>query len=621
MSIVPKPASFVPNPGTFHLSAESSIKCIERCSITRVAKQLQIGLTQKCGIDVGMASDGTISLLIDEKTGDDESYRIEISTDRIELIGGGEAGAFYAAQTLIQLFSQGTTITCQTIVDRPRFRWRAFMLDSCRHFQSVERVKHHLDMMALFKLNTFHWHLTEDEAWRIEIKRYPKLTEVGSKRNPDEPDATGYYTRDQLREIVAYAAERHINIVPEVEVPAHTTAAMAAYPELTCEGIPIPIEGVGLKTFTQHKGRCIYCASKEESFRFIENVLDEVMDIFPSEVIHIGGDERPDGIWSKCPLCSAMMKEKGFETESALQHWFMEKVNAYVLSKGRRSMAWAPTLDHGVPEGQIVHDWFYGHVAEAVKQGHEVVNSKDYFTYLDYPNYPGRQKPDWMGDLPVERVYEFDSVTEGVPADKEDLVLGGECSLWTEFIEDDDFDEAVYPRMMVFAETVWSSREGRNWPEMAERLTAFEPWMNKMGIEYAKPVGTKPVQTKQNAKVETTMKPFGSYLPECAFDGKFTRSFWSEEPPKEGDTLTITFERPFKCSEIRIYTGSENAPGDTLDEGTVQISENGQTFFSGGKAAGRQSNVSLGEKSLMAIRLVVDTDQKGRLAIQEIVVD
>ncbi len=619
--VIPKPKSVVFEPGEFVLKAGLLSINTEIFAFAHEAEMLKQALADRCGIEMSSANGSEIVFRQNESVLGKEAYRIEVDEDQILVEASGYAGAFYATQTLVQLFAQGKTIPCQTIVDRPRFRWRAFMLDACRHFQSVEHVKRHLDMMALFKLNTLHWHLTEDEAWRIEIKRYPKLTEVGSKRNPDEPDATGYYTQDQLREIVAYAAERHINIVPEVEVPAHTTAAMAAYPELTCEGIPIPIEGVGLRTFTQHKGRCIYCASKEESFRFIENVLDEVMDIFPSEVIHIGGDERPDGIWSKCPRCSAMMKEKGFETESALQHWFMEKVNAYVLSKGRRSMAWTPTLDHGVPEGQIVHDWFYGHVAEAVKQGHEVVNSKDYFTYLDYPNYPGRQKPDWMGDLPVERVYEFDPVSDGVPADKEDLVLGGECSLWTEFIEDDDFDEAVYPRMMVFAETVWSPKEGRDWPEMAERLTAFEPWMNKMGIEYAKPVGTKPVQTKKNAKVETTMKPFGSYLPECAFDGKFTRSFWSEKPPKEGDTLTITFERPLKCSEIRIYTGSENAPGDTLDEGTVQISANGQIFFSVGKAAGRQSSVNLGEKPLMAIRLVVDTDQKGRLAIQEIVVD
>jgi len=619
--LIPKPKSVQFKPGSFAPKAGSSAISTESPNFDNEAQLLKQALAERCGIDMSLAKDGQIVFLRDESVQGKEAYRIDVAEDQILVKASGNEGAFYAGQTLLQLFAQGNTIPCMAIEDCPRFKWRAFMLDSCRHFQSVERVKRHLDMMALFKLNTLHWHLTEEEAWRIEIKRYPKLTEVGSKRNPDEPDAAGFYTQEQLREIVAYAKERHINIVPEVEVPAHTTAAMAAYPELTCEGIPIPIEGVGLKTFTQHKGRCIYCASKEESFRFIENVLEEVIDIFPSEVIHIGGDERPDGIWSKCPLCSALMKEKGFETESALQHWFMEKVNGYVLSKGRRSMAWTPTLDYGVPEGQIVHDWFYGHVAEAVKQGHEVVNSKDYFTYLDYPNFPGRQKPDWMGDLPVERVYEFDPITEGVPEDKEYLVLGGECSLWTEFIEDDDFDEAVYPRMLVFAETVWSPKEDRDWTDMEMRLTAFEPWMNKMGIEYAQPVGTKPVLTKQDSNVETTMKPFGSYLPECAFDGKFSRSFWSKEPPVKGDTLTIRLSSPILSSQIRVYTGSENAPDHTLEAGTVQISEDGLTFVSVGAVAGRHSIVNLGEKQILAIRLVVDTVHTTRLAIQEIVID
>lgn len=621
--LIPKPVSTVLTHGSFCLTNNCSLVGDGDPSVQRVARLLRQNLAQKCGIALSESSDpsgGTIRLSYNSAVKGSEAYRIEIDKNSINIQASCEAGLFYAVQTLTQIFSQGRSVPCQIIEDKPRFTWRAFMLDSCRHFQSVDRIKRHLDIMALFKLNTLHWHLTEDEAWRIEIKRYPLLTEIGAKRHPDEPDASGYYSQDQLREIVAYAKERNIAIVPEIEVPAHTTAAMVAYPELTCDGTPIPIEGVGLKTFTQHKGRCIYCAGKEESFRFIENVLDEVMDIFPSEVIHIGGDERPDGIWSRCPRCSALMKANGFESESALQHWFMERVNAYVLSRGRRSMAWTPTLDYGVPERQIVHDWFYGHVAKAVSQGHEAVNSKDRYTYLDYPNFPGRQKPDWMPDLPVERVYEFDPINDDVPKDKEHLVLGGECSLWTEFIEDDDFDEAVYPRMMVFAETVWLKKEGRSWPDMEARLKAFEPWMNALGIEYAKPVGSKPVRTKGNATVETTMTPHGSYLPECAFDGKFVRSFWSEEPPRIGDTLTITLREPIKACQIRVHTGSENAPNDMLLSGTVEISTDGLNFRTVGKASGAQSQIEFEPAEVRAVRLTVDANQETRLAVRELVI-
>lgn len=621
--LIPKPFRVSYTNGSFALGPGSRIVA-EAEAAAPAARALQVGLAMRCGFELPIAQEaapGAIRLRFDPAVQGDEAYRLRIAEQGAEAAASHPAGLFYAVQTLTQLFAFGPTVPCRTIEDRPRFKWRGFMLDSCRHFQSVERVKRCLDLMALFKLNVLHWHLTEDEGWRIEIKRYPRLTEVGAFRNPDEPDASGFYTQEQLREIVAYARERHITVVPEVEVPAHTTAAMAAYPELTCDNEPIPIAGVGLKTFTQHKGRCIYCAGKEESFAFIANVLDEVMQIFPSEVIHIGGDERPDGIWSRCPRCSALMRQLGLESESALQHWFMKRVNAHVLSRGRRSMAWTPTLEHGVPERQIVHDWFYGHVAEAVRMGCEAVNSKDRFTYFDYPNFPGRQKPDWMPDLPAERVYEFDPIPEGVPADQAHRVLGAECSLWTEYIEDDDFDEALFPRMMVFAETVWSPKEARDWPDMEARLKAFEPWMNRLGVEYAKPVGSRPVRTKRNAAVETTMRPHGPYLPECAFDGKFVRSFWSAEPPKVGDALTVRFPEPLRAREVRVYTGSENAPDDVLDSGCIEVSQDGRAFREVGRASGRASRASFPPIEIRAVRLRVVANQARRLAVREIVVE
>jgi hexosaminidase len=490
------------------------------------------------------------------------------------------------------------------------------MLDSSRHFQPPATIRKILDLMSLLKLNVLHWHLTDDQAWRVQIDRYPKLAKLSMLRDADEPGGPGYYTKADIREIVRYASARHITIVPEIEIPAHTAAAMVAYPELTCAGKPTPIVGFGIHKYIA-TGTPIYCAGKEQSFEFIRDMLDEVMAMFPSPVIHLGGDERPDGIWSACPRCQAVMAREGLKSETELQHWFMNRVTEYVNSKGRRTMAWTPTVQYGVPKDQIVEDWLYGVLPEAVAAGSEVVSARDRFTYFDYPNFPGRQKPDWMPDLDLQTAYQFEPIPDGLTPENERRVLGAECSLWTEFIEDEDLSGALFPRMLAFAETMWSPKASRDWPGFQARLQELEPYLASKGVRYARP---ELPTSRLAGHVETTMKADGPYLPECAFDGKFVRFFWSAQPPKSGDHITLWLAEPMLVSSIRVYTGSDIVPDRVLPDGFLEVSEDGDTFRAVARVNGPFASADFVPRTVRAVRLTVSTDMSQRLAVREIVI-
>lgn len=547
---------------------------------------------------------------LDDPTLGHEAYRIEITPASVLVWSSTLAGRRYADQTLAQLRHRKGDLPCGIIEDAPRFRWRGFMLDSSRHFHSAGRVRWILDRMAALKLNVLHWHFTDDQGWRIESKRFPNLTSVGAVRHPDEPEGTGFYHQDELRELVHYAEERGITIVPEIEIPAHTSAAMAAYPELTCTGEPISVTGVGVDTFTRSTGKRIYCAANPKVMPFLEAVLDEVMDLFPSPVIHIGGDERPDGIWASCPRCRQLMQDLNLPSEAALQRWLLGKVAEYVNSKGRRTMAWTPTVEFGVPRNQIVQDWFFGVIPEAVKLGAQVVNSRDRFVYFDYPNFPGRQKPKWMPDLPMERVYQFEPVPEGV---EETAILGSECCLWTEFLEDEDVESALFPRMIAFAEVMWSAREHRNWDDFQSRLHGMEPFL---GVQFA-----TPECDPEFCGVTTSMVAIPGYPAERAADGKFTRFFVSQDPPQAGDTWTWRFPALYRLTGVRVFTGNDMEAGLELEQGSLQISPDGEEFRTVGEVSGNVSTVSFEEQEVRAIRIRVDQDQANRLSIRQVLLD
>jgi hexosaminidase len=624
--IVPLPSKVVPSAGAFQIASELAIAAApEACS---VAAYLAAEWEKRTGWYPDNGEAGALSLLLHPTaaSGGDESYELEVTPRSVAIRAPKPAGLFYGAQTLLQLLDleiaagHGCVLPCVSIKDSPRYPWRGFMLDSSRHFHTPDTIRRILDQMAYLKLNVLHWHLIDDQGWRIEIKRYPKLTEFGSRRHADEPGGSGFYTQNELRDIIAYAKERRITVMPEIEMPAHSSAAMACYPELTCSGEHVAAGAMGIRRFVAPSGEgAIFCAAREETYEFIDGVLEEVIDVFDSPVIHLGGDERPDGIWAKCPRCKALMEEKGYKSEMELQAHFMRRATQYVNKRGRRTMAWCTTTEFGIPANQIAEDWFYGNLATVAKMGHDGINASDRFTYLDYPNFPGRQKPDWMPDLSPDHMYEFNPTPEGLTEDEEKHVLGGTASLWTEFIEDDDLSDAMFPRLLAFAEVVWTPRDRRRWPDFAERMKSLEAPLAWFGLRYARPVGETPVRLARPAVVTTSMEADPVYPPERAFDGKYVRSFMSKEPPKAGDHLTVTLNEPARLDRMILYTGTDVIRGLELEDGALEISSDGESFRKVAKVNGQRTVVNLPGETVQAVRVRVEKDMEHRLAITEIV--
>ena len=428
-----------------------------------------------------------------------EEYILKIADGKIEIAGGSEAGVFWGKQTLAQIKTQcGKKLPGVLIQDKPAFAYRGLHLDCCRHFFTVDEVKAYIDMMALHKLNVFHWHLTEDQGWRAEIKQYPRLTEVGSVRKEtlvghygsNEYDGTpygGYYTQDEMRDVVAYAAERFITVVPEIEMPGHASAALASYPELGCRGKDYPYEvQTTWGVFPE-----VFCAGNPETVTFLEKVLDEICDIFPSEYIHIGGDEAPRDEWEKCPKCQALMKAKGFKREAELQSYLITTVEDYLAKKGRKIIGWDEILEGGVSQSATVMSWrgATGGI-EAAKMGNDVImtpNSYYYFDYYQTGDPAGNEEPLAIGGyLPLSKCYAFDPYDQ-LNDNEKAHIRGIQANLWTEYIATfDHVQHMVLPRMAALAEVCWSRDNRTSYEDFVTRLTAgLKPLYDARGYHYA----------------------------------------------------------------------------------------------------------------------------------------
>ena len=445
-----------------------------------------------------------------------EGYRLDISTDAILVEGSDPAGVFYGIQSLRQLFpieveehhnvpGKNWRLACLAITDKPRFAWRGFMLDEGRHFQGKQTVLQTLDLMALQKLNVFHWHLTEDEGWRFEIKKYPKLTEIGSRRDGTSyrfsgkmhngiPHA-GFYSQTEIREIVEYAAKRHITIVPEVEMPGHSLAALAAYPELSCTGGPF--------TVATHFGIFddIYCAGKEAVFTFLENVLGEVMELFPSNTIHIGGDEAPRKRWKACPDCQRRMREENLKNERALQLYFINRMATFLEAHGRQAMVWNDMLQEGLHAQIALQFWVRGRkkLIEAIRNEQRATVMSTYLdAYLDHA----------YSLMPLSRAYRFEPIPKELDEKDARSILGLEFPLWTEWIPSKArLDYQVYPRLPAMAETGWTSKEGKDISDFRRRLPGFLERLDRLGIAYAPLQEAEPSRLRQTFGIFSIPKP------------------------------------------------------------------------------------------------------------------
>ena len=381
-----------------------------------------------------------------------DGYSIKITRFGIKVKYSTEGGRLYSEQTLNDLKSNG--LPCCKIYDYPRCSWRGFMLDSGRQYQSLETIKKQLDLMYELRMNVFHWHLTEGLGWRLEIGKYPDLTRRGAFV-AEGPEQQGYYTQEQVREIIEYAAARNITVVPEIDIPGHAEAALFSYPEYSCFGEPAEIPETG---FTD----CIFCAGKDETLAFLKDILDEVCDLFPSRHIHLGGDEAPKGNWDACPDCQRRIKELGLKDSHELQLWLSSQMATYLDSKGRKAIFWEDAIDSGdypLPGNVVIQWWNYRrngdrNYRKAIEKGYPVICSPNYYNYLNFPEAP------WRG-YGVDRTFSLEDAYLRNPADAalsegNPLVLGMECTLWTDYgLTEDMLDARLFPRIYALAELMW----------------------------------------------------------------------------------------------------------------------------------------------------------------------
>ena len=424
-----------------------------------------------------------------------EGYRLTVSSNGVAVVAADEAGEFYALQTLRQLAEpagEGVAIPCVKIEDSPAYRWRGLLLDEGRHFFGKGTVKRLLDLMAFHKLNVLHWTLTQDQGWRIEIKKYPRLTEVGAWRAssprhwaPDVSDETPYgpyfYTQDDVREIVAYAKARQIMIVPEIEVPGHSLAAIASYPELACGVGEVPSETPctwGVKTV-------LYCVGNEKTWTFLKDVLDEVCALFPAPYLHIGGDEAPKDCWKECPKCQALIRREKLKDEEALQVWTAQKLRDYLAKRGKRIMGWQELLEGGVFEDEVITMHRPNMQGQLAAKGVTLVLSPVDTCYFDYgqglANDPF-EYPAWAPVVPLCDIYRFDPSSGVAEADRA-RILGAQGNLWSEDIwNETDLMWKAWPRSCALAEVLWTAPSYRNYSWFCERLEVHLPRLAKFGI-------------------------------------------------------------------------------------------------------------------------------------------
>lgn len=422
-----------------------------------------------------------------------EGYEMTIGTDGVLVRAPEPAGAFYAAKTLEQLLWHQRELPAMHIVDRPRFAWRGMMLDCCRHFFPIAFVKRFIDWLALHKFNRFHWHLTEDQGWRIEIKKYPRLTQVGAVRKQsmvgrysdnrfDGKPYGGYYTQDEIRDVVAYAKARFITVMPEIEMPGHALASLAAHPENSCTGGPFE---VGVKWGVYED---IYCAGQERTFEFLQDVLTEVLDLFPSEYVHIGGDEAPKTRWKACAKCQRRIKAEGLADEHELQSYFVGRIGKWLAERGRRLVGWDEILEGGLPAGATVMSWRgeNGGIA-AARAGHDVIMAPTTYTYFDYYQSKNTDsEPIAIGGfLPLQTVYGYDPIPAVLTPEQAPRVLGAQAQIWTEYIPTtSQVEYMAFPRMCALSEVLWTPVERKSYEGFLQRLEPHLATLGKQGVNF-----------------------------------------------------------------------------------------------------------------------------------------
>lgn len=525
--LIPQPKSLNLNTGSFRVNSDTRL-VIQQDSLKSITNILNDLFNTSAGFQIRVSKDIPETNFIQLKQNSEieqESYKLSVTSENVVLEANSRLGFVYGLETIRQLLPKEIespskisnidwVIPNVEISDAPQYSYRGNMLDVSRHFFDKEYIKKHLDRMAFLKLNTFHFHLIDDQGWRIEIKKYPKLTEVGgfrvdqenkhwnarTKNDPEEEATYGdYYTQEDIKEIVAYAQEKGIRVIPEIEMPAHVMSAIAAYPWLSCTGEPIAVPSGGIWPITS-----IYCAGKESTFTFLEGVLTEVMGLFPGKYIHVGGDEATKTNWESCPDCQRRITEEDLANEHELQSYFMKRLEKFLNENNRTLIGWDEILEGGLPEEATVMSWrgFEGGW-EASKQGHDVIMTPTSHLYFDYyQGSPDNEPVAFNAFTPLNRVYEFRPVLDSMTVEQKTHVLGGQANLWAEYVPTAEHSEyMLFPRLAALAEVVWSPEEKLNWRDFSIRIQKMMERFEVMGINYAK--SAYAVQSESKIDLET----------------------------------------------------------------------------------------------------------------------
>ena len=622
VDLIPQAQSVTIGNGSFPLQELRSMQVPPEWNET--AKAFTELVQKTTGVSLTISDiDAPLSLVKNDKL-TEEAYTLEIERGRIVLEANDAQGISNALATLHQLIltAKDNELPIINIQDKPRFGYRGLMLDCSRHFWTVDELKETLSQMAFFKLNKLQMHLTDNNAWRLAMDQYPELTAKGTYYS-DFPDLSGkYYSTNDLKEIVKYAQALGIEIIPEVDLPGHAIALLAAMPQLSCKGGTFEAYPEELPLNQRKRGNeNMLCIGNPESIRFAQEVVDALIQIFPSKYIHLGGDEVPTAIWEKCPKCQALYKKEGMKEPGELQDFFTRKMSEYIRSKGKIMVGWDEINDRhaATPEDMLTVWRDNGLKAQkaALERGIPVVMCPQHGCYLDW-GYAGNS---------TRKVYEWDPVTSQVTPEQEALVKGGQGALWTERVATQDRVEwMLYPRLAALSEVFWTNASKRNWDDFYRRITDFYPVMRKMGINFYEddalnekefaPTQEKPMLIRP-ASIDTNIPLNSPYHPEYAFDGKTNTFFWGGSTINPSHYFTVILTEPAKISDIEIITGDSK---DYITKADLLISEDGNKFNKVGTFDELgQAKAHVGGKPVKAVKIQVTGNHTCWPIIKEII--
>lgn len=624
VDLIPQAENVVIRNGAFPLNRLQSMqvpgewKAVADNFVKDLKKTADLTLTQT-------DSEGTLTVAKNE-TLPAEAYTLTIDNNEIKVEASDIQGINHALASLHQLIltAKDGKLPVLTIQDKPLYGYRGLMLDCARHFWTVDELKETLDHMAFFKMNTFHMHLTDNQAWRLAMDKYPNLVKDGTYYY-DFPEMSGkYYTKDDLKEIVRYAAVRGIEIIPEVDMPGHNIALMAALPELSCNGGKFEACPEERPWKDRKRGNeTMICIGNPKSLAFAEDVVNALIEIFPSKYIHLGGDEVPTNIWEKCPKCQALYKREGMKHPGEIQDYFTRKMSELVRSKGKTMIGWDEINDRGAATPQdMLTVWREDgkkYRDAALERGIPVIMCPQHGCYYDW-GYAGNS---------TRKVYEWDPAPEGATAEQKALIKGGQAALWTERIATHDRVEwMLYPRICALSEVLWSEPSSRNWDDFYQRITAYYPVMKKLGINYYEddamnekefvPSEEKPALVR-NAHIDTNIPGNSPYHAEYAFDGKTNTFYWGGVSVGKEHYFNVVLGEPMTVKEVKVISGDSK---DYITMADLLISEDGENFVKVAEFDDLgQAEAKLDSKTIKAVKIQITGQHTCWPIIKEIILN